>query len=386
MTIDQQIREELKSAALAVGSSSPRSVAAVKRRGLRRRRARRTLWALLTGTPILIFLAFAIPFDPNSIDPARTHGVDSVEVADLAIPVADNEPALTNPDVWIGRTGPLPRFDTTRFGPDLSFEAGEPEAGDLSERVKKAVYLGELDEKPFYVYSQSAPSIWDRVFEMVDGNLSGEIIGTSLNCCTGGDMDDAGGLPGYGSRFATGEPGLIWVEWLGLTPDVSVVAYQIDGEFIGWQTPVGGTVSLQLDQDPDEFVMVAFSADGEELSRFDPQALARALNSTVDGPEEASPDLPDFVSDELQIEPSDVGSSALRDVIEVDADSRLFEVPIEGQLIYVVVGRDEAHLYALSCEVLDSAAVPGGLRATCLERTVNGETETGVFDLHEESE
>lgn len=385
MTIHERIREDLKSAASAVGSSSPASVGAVKRQGLRRRRVRKTAWTLLSAIPVLIFLGFAIPFDPNSTDPAGTHGLETVEVADLAIPVADSEPSLTNPDVWVGLSGPLPRFDTTRLGPDLSFEAGEPEAGDLDERVSKAIYLGELGGEPFYVYSQPAPSIWDRISEMIFGNLSGNTLGTSLSCCSGGDMDHEGGLPGLSRAFATGEPPVIVAEWLGLTPDVSVVAYQADGEFIGWQTPVGGTVSLRLDQDPDEFVMVAFSADGEELSRFDPQAL-RAVPSTVDDLEERSPDLTGFVSDELEVELSDVQLTQLQDLIEVNVDSRLFEVPIEGQLIYVVVGREEAHLYSQSCEVLASAAIPDGLRAICLERVVNGETETGVFNLHEESE
>lgn len=386
MTIDERIRDDLKSAASAVGSSSPANVGAVKRRGLRRRRARKTAWAVLFAIPVVIFLGFAIRFDPNSVDPAGTHGLETVEVADLAIPVADSEPSLTNPDVWVGLSGPLPRFDTTRLGPDLSFEAGEPEAGDLHERVSKAIYLGELDGEPFYVYSQPAPSIWDRIFEMVDGNLSGEVIGTSLNCCSGGDMGHEGGLPGYGSRFATGEPGFIWVEWLGVAPDVSVVAFQIDGEFIGWQTPVGGTVSLRLEQFPDEVVMVGFDADGDDRSRFDSDAIGRSASSTSVPPEEIAPDLTGFVSDELEVELSDVQLPELQDLIEVNVDSRLFEVPIEGQLIYVVVGRDEAHLYSQSCEVLASVAVPDGLRATCLERVVNGETETGVFNLHEESE
>jgi len=382
MTVDERIREDLRAAASGVNSGRPARVDLVIRRGRRRRQMRRARWVLLSTIPLVVFLTMAGRFDPNAVDPAGIHGVETVEIADLAVPVVDSEPILTDPDVWLGLPGPSPRFDTTPYGPDRSFAPGQPQS-DLDERLSKAVYLGELDGEPFYVYSQSAPSIWDRISEMVFGNLSADTLGTSLNCCSGGDMDHEGGLPGMSMSSGTGLPDLNVVEWLGLTAEVSVVAFQIDGAFIGWQTPVGGTVSLRLDDRPNNVAMVAFNQDGEELDRFDPGDIARSESSTVDGLEETSPDLEDFVSDELRIELSDVHPPELRELIEVSSDTRLFAVPIDGSHVYAVVGIEEGHFYSESCEVLESAAIPDDLEATCLMRTVNGVTENGVFNLHE---
>jgi hypothetical protein len=220
---------------------------------------------------------------------------------------------------------------------------------------------------------------------MVFGNLSADTLGTSLNCCSGGDMDHEGGLPGMSMSSGTGLPDLNVVEWLGLTPEVSVVAFQIDGAFVGWQTPVGGTVSLRLDDRPNNVAMVTFNQDGEELDRFDPGDIAPSQSSTVDNPEETAPDLEDFVSDELQIELNDVHPPELRDLIEVGSDTRLFAVPIEGSRVYAVVGIEGSYFYSESCDVLESDAIPDDLEATCLTRTVNGVTETGVFNLQDET-
>jgi hypothetical protein len=384
VTIDERIRDDLKFAASVFGPGAPPSVESVKGRGLRRRRSKRTGWILLSGVPVLLFLALAGRFDPDRIDPSGTHGVDTVEVADLAVPVTDGHPVSLNPDIWRGLRGPSPRFDTSQFGPDLSFDPGRPAVEDLSDRVKRAVYLGELEGEPFYVYSQSTPSIWDRIFEAVAGNSSGDTLGTSLTCCSGGDMDHEGGLPGFSRSFTTGEPVLIVAEWLGLAPDVSVVAYRVDGDFIGWQTPVGGTVSLRLDHDPEDFVMIAYGADGEEFGRYDPQAIMNSRPSTAESREEAAPNVSGLISRGIEIQLKDISPPKLQGLVELDADSLLYEVPIEGQSVYVVLGDEKAHVYSRSCDLLETSAIPEGLRATCLQRTVEGVTETGVFHLHEE--
>jgi hypothetical protein len=230
------------------------------------------------------FAAVAVPLDPNAIDPAQSSDVETVEIADLAVTVAGSRPVLSDPDVWIGEPGPAPRFDTTAFGPDLSFRPGEPSIGDLGEKVSRAVYLGELDGEPFYVYSQGAPSIFDWFSEIVDGNFSGRVLGTSLECCSGGDMDHAEGLPGLSTLHEFGEFSAATAEWLGLSPDVSVVAYRIDGVFVGWQTPVGGVTSISLDHSPDEFLFITYDADGKELDRF-----GRTMTDIPDEDQASSP-------------------------------------------------------------------------------------------------
>lgn len=171
-----------------------------RRAGPPRKRTLRPITAFLAGAVGVLVLGAAGlligPYDPNALDPAETHNVATVEIADLAVPVVDSEPTLDDPRVWLRLPGPSPQFDTSEFGPDLSFTPGEPGDDDLEDGVIDAVYVGDLDGQPFYIYSQTAPSIFDWFSELIFGNLSGQTLGTSLDCCTGGDMDREGGFPG----------------------------------------------------------------------------------------------------------------------------------------------------------------------------------------------
>lgn len=310
-------------------------------------------------------------YDPNAIDPATTHDVETVEIADLAVAVVDSEPVLTEPNVWLGLRGPAPAFDTSEFGPDLSFIEGEPSADHLDDRVVEAVYLGDLDGQPFYIYSQDAPSIFDWFSEVIFGNPSGDILGTSLSCCSGSDMDHEGGLPGLLISETSGEPRVIVAEWLGLSPDVSVVAFQFDGEFIGWQTPVGGTVTIQPEAAPGEYVFIAYDSQGRELHRFGPHEMI-PLGDT--GRETYL-----LRRGAVEITRDEIPTSELREVISPTATDKLYALPAgDFQVIVVLSTEGLPNVYATSCEVLEQAEVlswPG----TCLERTVNGERETGIF-------
>jgi hypothetical protein len=215
---------------------------------------------------------FPVPYDPNPKAIAGEYEIPAaVEISDLEVAVESQAPASTTPDVWIGWTHPTPEFDTADLGPNHTFTAGEPGAADLGDKVLSAVYLGNYEGEPFYVYSVPPPTIQDRVFEIATGNLSGEILGTNHGCCTGGDMDREEGLSWLaGERTGIEEP-LITAEWLGLNPSVSVVAVQVDEQFVGWQTPVGGVISMRLAYEPGaEVTLVSFTADGEEIERYGP--------------------------------------------------------------------------------------------------------------------
>lgn len=328
------------------------------------------------------------PYDPNPIDPASSFGVETVEVADLAVTVVDSDPALGDPEVWLGLRGPEPAFDTSRFGPDMSFGPGIPAAGDLHDRVIKAVYLGHLDGEPFYVYSEPAPSIGDWFSEIVAGNLSGQIIGTSLDCCMGGDMDHEGGLPGVSAILTGDEPPVVVAKWLGLSPDVSVVAYFMDGEFVGWQTPVGGVSALRLDKAPLEYVIIAFDAQGRELHRYGPHQLSPmvAAIEAIQARGGVRIGLADIWTDDLR----DVIAQALE---QGPVDPDWFAVPLmyavpfgEFQVVVVIAAMTgDPHVYATSCHVLDSVDLPGEWRGTCLERTVAGQREVGIFEYPSET-
>jgi len=378
MTLDQRIRTDLETAAAAVPHATPMPVEQIRERGRRRQRTRRAGWAL-AGVGLFSGLMLVVGFvDPGRIDPADTFSIDTVEIADLAVAVVDDEPVSTNPDVWIGLTGPEPRFDTSALGEDLSFTPGEPAAGDLDERnmhndgwptSTRAVYLGEMDDEPFYIYSAPAPSIWDRISEVISGNFSGDTLGTSLSCCSGGDMDHEGGLPGFGYSATSGEIDVIHAEWLGLSPAVSVVAYQFDGVPIGWQTPVGGVSSIRPDDVPTEIVYIAYDSVGREVDRFQPGPMSRApLGSENTLPEEAvGGDWAPLTSEGLDIGADDISDEELRDTVEPLPTDRLFLVTVEDGDLIVRVRDGMAHVFARSCAFVASVDLPPGWPTTCLE-------------------
>ena len=378
MTLDQRIRTDLETAAAAVPHAAPMPVEQIRERGRRRQRTRRIAWGL-AGVGLFSGMVLVAGFvDPGRIDPAVAFSIDTVEIADLAVPVVDDEPVSTDPDIWIGLPGPEPRFDTSTLGEDLSFTPGEPEAGDLDERnmhndgwptSTRAVYIGELEGEPFYVYSAPAPSIWDRISEVISGNFSGDTLGTSLSCCSGGDMDHEGGLPGFGYWGTSGEIDVIHAEWLGLSPSVSVVAYQFDGVPMGWQTPVGGVSSIRPDDVPTEILYVAYDSVGREVHRFEPAST----NSPGSGLEPsllediAGADWAPLTSDGSEIEAGDVSDEELRDAVEPLPTDRLFLVPVDGEDLIVRVRAGTPHVFATSCAFLETVDPPPGWPTTCME-------------------
>ena len=267
----QTIAEHLKREMISVPEQAT-AVTTVIRRGKRQRRTRRMAWAAGALVLALLFVMFPVPYDPNPKAIAGEYKVPAaIEISDLEVAVESQTPALTDPDVWIGWVHPSPEFDTTNLGLNRTFVAGDPEAGDLGDKVLSAVYLGDYEGEPFYIYSVPPPTIIDRAFEISTGNLSGEILGTNHGCCSGGDMDIENGLPGLSGERTGDEEPLITAEWLGLNPNISVVAVQVDGKFVGWQTPVGGVVSMRLAYEPGaEVSIVAFTNDGNETQRFGP--------------------------------------------------------------------------------------------------------------------
>jgi hypothetical protein len=381
MTLDEMIRTDLKRAASEVTWVPPTEADEIRRRGRRRLVRRRVTWAVASVALILPVLAVALSFDPNSISPADTENVDVVEIADLAVAVTDTDPVLTDPDVWIGLPGPAPLFDTSELGPDLSFTPGEPAVGDLDEQNMrndgwptgtKAVYLGDLEGEPFYLYSAPAPSIWDRIFEVIDGNFSGDVLGTSLNCCTGGDMDHEEGMPGFGHSSST-EGGvtteeMIYAEWLGLSTNVSVVAYRFDGEFIGWQRPVGGATGFIPESVPSEITYITFDAQGRELDRIHWSLGSMTDTSTPNPlPELPGDDWAPLASKGEAIEATDIHDEALLASVDPQPGDLLFRVSLEGDEMIVRLRDQQPHVFARSCESLEATEPPPGWPTTCLD-------------------
>lgn len=387
MSLEDRVRSTLEEAGSRITPTEPNVVRPRIAEPPTNRKLSPVVAFLAGGIGVLLLGAVALlvgPYDPNAIDPSASHDIETVEIADLAVPVADPEPTFDQPRVWLGLPGPSPQFDTSEFGPDLSFTAGEPRSDDLEDRIIDAVYVGDLGEQPIYIHSQGAPSIFDWFSEVIFGNLSGQTIGTTLDCCTGGDMDREGGFPGVSGTRRNDEPPDVVAQWLGLSPDVSVVAYQFDGEFVGWQTPVGGVSALQPRESPEEYVLIAFDTQGRELYRHGPHA----------GPVFGDTAQITLILNRggLEIQRDDIPSEALRDVIDLDDTARLFTVPTGESQVYLVVPEvGGLHAYATACDVLESAEV---LRSaafldwsgTCLERTVDDQRQTGVFDYEPDRE
>lgn len=131
--------------------------------------------------------------------------------------------------------------------------------------------MGQYEGQPFYIYAQDPSTIIERASEISHGNLSGEILGTSHDCCSGGDMDIKEGLPGMSTFRAEDSEPIVTAEWLGLAPNISVVAIQVSDSYVGWQTPVGGIISMRLEHEPGaEVSLVAYTAEGEEVRRIGP--------------------------------------------------------------------------------------------------------------------
>jgi len=181
-------------------------------------------------------------------------------------------------------------------------------------------------------------------------------------------MDHEGGLPGFGYWGSSGEIDVIVAEWLGLSPAVSVVAYQFDGVPLGWQTPVGGVSSIRLDQVPGEITYVAYDSQGREVNRFEPGSR----NDARSGPEAnllediAGADWAPLNSEGSEIEAGDIGDEELRDAVEPLPTDRLFLVPIDGEDLIVRVRGGNAHVFARSCFFLDTVDLPIGWPTTCL--------------------
>ena len=77
---------------------------------------------------VLVVMALIGPDDPvRSSDDSETSGTGWVTLGPIEASVENLEPITTQPDVYRGLAAPVPTFDTTELGPDLSFTDSEPD-------------------------------------------------------------------------------------------------------------------------------------------------------------------------------------------------------------------------------------------------------------------
>lgn len=83
--------------------------------------------------------------------------------------------------VWIGWKHPAPgvRHIKPRRRPYLRHWRSSTDVVDRG-RALAAVYLGESEGQPFYIYAQHPPAIIERIFEISAGNRSGENLAPGM--------------------------------------------------------------------------------------------------------------------------------------------------------------------------------------------------------------
>lgn len=93
------------------------------------------------------------------------------------------------------------------------------------------------------------------------------------------------------------------------------------------------------------------------------------------------------MEDAREITPDDIYTEGLRQVMSVETDDVIYTVPMKDYEILARLRPDASpHLYATSCDVLALVELPEGWEGSCLERTVDGQRLTGVFNYGEVSE
>ena len=94
-----------------------------------------------------------------------------------------------------------------------------------------------------------------------------------------------------------------------------------------------------------------------------------------------------LMADATEISPGGIPTQDLGDVIDPQPGDQLYTVPVGRFAIFVRLrAGTRPHMYATSCDVLAEAELPQGWEGTCLERTVNGKREHGVFPYGTTSE
>lgn len=87
-----------------------------------------------------------------------------------------------------------------------------------------------------------------------------------------------------------------------------------------------------------------------------------------------------LMKDAVEIRVEEIPTPELNEAISPEEGDQLFRVPVDGfeALVRLRAGHPP-HIYATSCDVLILVDLPDGWDGTCLERTINGERQTGTF-------
>ena len=115
------------------------------------------------------------------------------------------------------------------------------------------------------------------------------------------------------------------------------------------------------------------------------QALGAQLGATT--ATSVTPTQVPIMTNATEIGPDGIPTKDLRQAINPQSGDRLYTVPVgRFQILVRLRSGTQPHIYATSCDVLAEAELPEGWAGTCLERTLNGKRERGVFPYGTTSE
>jgi hypothetical protein len=205
----------------------------------------------------------------------------------LTVPIAQEQPIAEAPNQYQGIVHPEPEFETSALGSDLTFIQETSDLEELdSDRVARAVYLGHDSEgDPYYIWQVGSSNLMNMFGQIIADFGAVGRLGSSYDSLTTGDavwetaMEDSiveRGLTGGSLQWGGDAPGTFTMEWHALPDDVAAVVYYQNGEPVGWQRPVSGTVAFHFElgsqDDPNSLgpsaEMVALTATGDEWNRY----------------------------------------------------------------------------------------------------------------------
>lgn len=231
--------------------------------------ARRVLWGPAAIVVIVLGMMAAIRWatvDGTQADP-ETGGV--VVLGGIAMAVERALPGyeLEDAAVWEASQAPPPEFDPSSLGPDRSFTPGEPPIGVFGGLEGDIVYFGYQDGEAMILHATAAVerNPWDHIYSFFTGHRDRRILDATFPCCAVG-LNEVDGIVYPEVLLQAPVIGGPVVQWLGVPASTAVVAVLVDGEEQGYQRPVGGIVTMELDVEPPFVVAVtAYDATGAVL-------------------------------------------------------------------------------------------------------------------------
>jgi len=223
---------------------------------------------------LLVVVAIIGPVDPvRTSDDPESLAAGWVTLGPIEASVESLEPIASQPDVYLGLAAPVPTWDTSELGPDLSFTDSEPYPASLTEEAVRAVYLGkDIEGVDFYVFQQGSNSFLNLIGQILLDRTVGR-FGTTYGCCASGSAtEEERSFPLLSIETLGNGPSFLIAEWHALPEDVVVVAFRVGEQAFGWQRVIGGSaaIRLEVDQatDPNSIELVALNESGDEVAVY----------------------------------------------------------------------------------------------------------------------